>query len=174
MQLSCRRTLILKCDVNKVALQPYWNHTSGWVFSCKLAAFFWNTFSSEYLWKTASSISKTPIIPNSSWWLLRGNCLGVSKNREGEKTEERIFKANLDRNKYEDFPFKFLSKLSNEFIRYQYWIWERNVCCVYVCKTNCSSEKSKSDKRSVYLFSEDETVKEKWIKAISNTNLRVS
>ena len=25
--------------------QLYWNHTSAWVFSCKLAVYFWNTFS---------------------------------------------------------------------------------------------------------------------------------
>ena len=33
-----------KCDFNKVALQLYWNHTSAWVFSCKFAAYFQNTF----------------------------------------------------------------------------------------------------------------------------------
>ena len=47
-------------------------------------------------------------------------------------------------------------------------------CCDYVFKTNYSSEKSKSDKMSVYSFSKDETETEKWIKVISNTNLRVS
>ena len=29
----------------KVAKQRYWNHTSVWVFSCKFAAYFQNTFS---------------------------------------------------------------------------------------------------------------------------------
>ena len=29
---------------HKVALQLYWNHTSAWVFSCKFAAYFQNTF----------------------------------------------------------------------------------------------------------------------------------
>ena len=37
-----------------------------------------------------------------------------------------------------------------------------------------SSEKSKSDKISVHRFPEDETEKEKWIKAIPNVNLRIS
>ena len=37
--------LMLKCDFNKVALQLCWNHTWVWVFSCKLAAYFQNTFS---------------------------------------------------------------------------------------------------------------------------------
>ena len=34
----------LKCDLNKAPLQLYWNHTSAWVFSCKFAAYFQNTF----------------------------------------------------------------------------------------------------------------------------------
>ena len=51
-----RRTPMPKCDFNKVALQLYWNRTSAWVFSCKFAAYFQNTFSSERLWTTASVI----------------------------------------------------------------------------------------------------------------------
>ena len=35
---------VLKCDFIKVVKQLYWNHTSAWVFSCKLAAYFQNTF----------------------------------------------------------------------------------------------------------------------------------
>ena len=34
-----------KCDFNKVTLQFYWNRASAWVFSCKFAAYFQNTFS---------------------------------------------------------------------------------------------------------------------------------
>ena len=44
MQQICRRTPMLKCDFNKVALQLYWNHTSARVFSYKFAAYFQNTF----------------------------------------------------------------------------------------------------------------------------------
>ena len=33
-----------KCDFNKAALQLYRNRTSTWVFSCKFAAYFKNTF----------------------------------------------------------------------------------------------------------------------------------
>ena len=44
MQHIYRRTLMLKCDFNKVALQLYWNHTSTWLFSCKFAVYFQNTF----------------------------------------------------------------------------------------------------------------------------------
>ena len=29
------------------------NHTSAWVFSCKFAAHFQNTFSEEHLWRAA-------------------------------------------------------------------------------------------------------------------------
>ena len=35
---------MLKCDYNKVALQLYRNHTSAWVFPCKFAAYFQDTF----------------------------------------------------------------------------------------------------------------------------------
>ena len=41
MQQIYRRTLMLKCDFNKVA----WNRTLTWVISCKFAAYFQNTFS---------------------------------------------------------------------------------------------------------------------------------
>ena len=40
-----RRTPMSKCGFNKVEKQLYWNHTSAWVFSCKFAAYFKNTFS---------------------------------------------------------------------------------------------------------------------------------
>ena len=39
-----------KFDLNKVGKQLFWNHTSAWMFSCKFAAYFWNTLSLEYLW----------------------------------------------------------------------------------------------------------------------------
>ena len=54
MQQIYRRTPMLKCDFNKVALQLYWNGTSAWVFSCKFAVCFQNTFFKEYLWVAAS------------------------------------------------------------------------------------------------------------------------
>ena len=34
-----------KCDLNKIALQLYWNHRLAWAFSCKFPAYFQNTFS---------------------------------------------------------------------------------------------------------------------------------
>ena len=54
MQQIYRSTPMTECDFNKVALQHYWNHTSAWVFSCKFAAYFHNTFCYEHLWTTAS------------------------------------------------------------------------------------------------------------------------
>ena len=44
MQQIYSRAHIPKCNFNKVALQLYWNHSLAWVFSCKFAAYFWNTF----------------------------------------------------------------------------------------------------------------------------------
>ena len=45
MQQIYKRTSMSKCDFSKVVLQSYWNHTSVWVFSCKFAVYFQNTFS---------------------------------------------------------------------------------------------------------------------------------
>ena len=44
MQQIYRRTPMLKSNFNKVALQLYRNRTSTWVFSCKFAAYFQNSF----------------------------------------------------------------------------------------------------------------------------------
>ena len=44
MQQFYRRTPMLKCDFNKVALQLLQNHLSVWVFFCKFAARFQKTF----------------------------------------------------------------------------------------------------------------------------------
>ena len=45
IQQIYRRMPMPKCNLNKVALQLYWNHTSVWLFSWKFAAYFQNTFS---------------------------------------------------------------------------------------------------------------------------------
>ena len=57
MQQIYRRTLMRKSDFNKVVLQRYWNRTSEWVFSCKFATYFQNTFSQEPLWRAASVLT---------------------------------------------------------------------------------------------------------------------
>ena len=44
-----RRTPTPKCGFNKVAVQLYWNRTRAWVFSCKYAGYFQNTFLYEHL-----------------------------------------------------------------------------------------------------------------------------
>ena len=35
---------MLNCELNKDALQLYGNRTSAWLFSCKFAGYFQNTF----------------------------------------------------------------------------------------------------------------------------------
>ena len=54
MQQIYRGTPMPKCDFNNAAKKLYWNRTSAWVFSCKFAAYFPNTFSWEHLWVAAS------------------------------------------------------------------------------------------------------------------------
>ena len=49
MQQIYRRTPTPKCDFNKVALLK--SHLSAWVFSCKFAAYFQNTFLYEHIWR---------------------------------------------------------------------------------------------------------------------------
>ena len=56
MQQIYRRSPMPEYNFNKVAKQLYWNHTSAWVFSCKFAAYFQNTFSQEHLWTADSTI----------------------------------------------------------------------------------------------------------------------
>ena len=57
MQLIYRIKPMWKSDFNKVALQIYWNHTSAWVSSCKLAAYFQNNFLKKHLWRDLSEYS---------------------------------------------------------------------------------------------------------------------
>ena len=54
MLQTYRRTPMLKCDFNKVALKLYWRHTLAWLFSCKFTDYFQNTFSTKHLWMAAS------------------------------------------------------------------------------------------------------------------------
>ena len=39
MQQIYKRTLMLKFDLNKAAMQLYLIYTSAWLFSCKFAAY---------------------------------------------------------------------------------------------------------------------------------------
>ena len=57
MQQIYRRIPMPKCNFNKVQKQFYWNHTSAWVFSCTLAAYFQQTFSWRHLWTAASNVT---------------------------------------------------------------------------------------------------------------------
>ena len=54
MEQIYRRPPMAKCDFNKTAKHFYWNHTSAWIFSCKFAAYFRDTFLQEHLWRVAS------------------------------------------------------------------------------------------------------------------------
>ena len=49
MQQIYRRTPMSQCDFNKVPKQLCWNQTSAWVFSCKFAVYFQNTFYQVHL-----------------------------------------------------------------------------------------------------------------------------
>ena len=62
MQWIYRGTTIQKRDLNKVANQLRWNHTSACVFSGKFPAYFQNTFSQERLWSTASAKRKEHLL----------------------------------------------------------------------------------------------------------------
>ena len=53
MEQSYRRAPAQKCDFNNVTKQFYWNLTSTWVFSCKIAKYFENFFLEEHLLETA-------------------------------------------------------------------------------------------------------------------------
>ena len=70
MQQIYRKTPIPKCDFNKFAKELYWNRTLAWVFSCRFAAYFQNTFSRN----------------TSGWmllyyfWHIRLKCYKNSKN----------------------------------------------------------------------------------------------
>ena len=46
----------LRVAASEANKQLDWNHTSAWVFSCKFAACFQNTFFYEHLWVTASRV----------------------------------------------------------------------------------------------------------------------
>ena len=57
MLVIYRRTPMPKRDFNRVTKQLYQNHTSTWVFSCKFAAYFQNTwiFSEQRMAASAAS-----------------------------------------------------------------------------------------------------------------------
>ena len=52
----------------RCAKQLYWNHTSAWVFSCKLAAYFQNT--SGWLFLDVTFTREIFVITNSDWALI--------------------------------------------------------------------------------------------------------
>ena len=65
MQQIYKRTPMPMCDLNKVVLQLYRNHTLAWMFYCNFAACFQNSFSEEHLWVAASVFTYMYLITNS-------------------------------------------------------------------------------------------------------------
>ena len=83
MQQIYRRTSMPKRDFNKVTLQLIWNHTSVWVFFCKIVAVLQNTFSENtpgglFLQKL---IYKVKYLTNNKIIIIQ---VEVSKKREAE------------------------------------------------------------------------------------------
>ena len=80
MQQIYRRTPMPKCDFKILALQLYWNYASSWVFSCKFAAYFQNTFAEEHLRGTASKTYKEEIQVTES----------ISEKKKNDKRQEKL------------------------------------------------------------------------------------
>ena len=74
MQQFYKRTPMPKCDFNKIALQLYWNRTSSYVFCCKFAACFQDTFSEEHFWMAASNFCRK-LQQKFSSFILFLNCI---------------------------------------------------------------------------------------------------
>ena len=73
MQDVYRVIPVSKCDLNKIAWQFYWNHTLAWLFSCKFAAYFQNTFYKNTLlgcfWTTFIQLCKFLPLANTLMFL---------------------------------------------------------------------------------------------------------
>ena len=55
-----------KCDFRNVANQPYWNHTSAWVLSCKFVKYLQKVCLDEHLWEITSAIFYSICLSNFS------------------------------------------------------------------------------------------------------------
>ena len=99
---------MLKCDFNKVAKQLYWNRTSAWVFSCKFAAYFQNTFSQEHLWVAAfewnvfksKGLHLIHLKIDELWYIANSSnvaVIGISKS----KLDESILQSEIQINNYD-------------------------------------------------------------------------
>ena len=86
-----------------VALHLYWNHTSSWVFSCKFAAFFQNTFSWERVWRAASrpfkiyeQKTKTNMKPEINWYSsIQSSCWKVSTKFTGKDLRWKFLQPSM-------------------------------------------------------------------------------
>ena len=98
---SSRGILRKRCSENmqqSYMRTPVFSHTSAWVFSCKFAACFQNTFSWDHLWMAASKKSRKTIVYSmfSTLWTIEA---GLSDFHEMivtvTKTSNRIIKLML-------------------------------------------------------------------------------
>ena len=139
MQQIYRRTPILKCDFNKVALQLYRNYTSAWVLSCKFVAYIQNRFLKEHLHRVASV---TLTLHSSSRWhadfashlclidiSVTGyvNMMVVMQTWTSNKIPRSYLRRNFALQLYWNytsacvFPCKFVAYFQNSFLKEHLW-----------------------------------------------------
>ena len=69
-----------------ISIKLLWNCTSAWVFSCKFASYFQNTFSKEHLWVTASKYYCSLIVYRDIYYLLLDENKVLSTSCQSERT----------------------------------------------------------------------------------------
>ena len=115
-----------KCDFNKIAKKLYWDHTCAWVFSCKSAVYFQNTFfknTSKGLLLCCCSFKRTV-------WQMAKHHSPLLKNLEKlhSFTQRMFLDAFILRNisrtctYIEIFLKKLCSILFNGFIEFLWWV----------------------------------------------------
>ena len=131
MQYIYRRTPILKCDF----IQLYWNCTLAWVFSCKVAAYFQNTFSQEHLWVAASVVSGFKMYMKLFMKSTTKNVLKHSKCMRGRGQQVNAFKELLM------YPSVSLLINKTSFSRNQQYLFDRNFFLTFFDATRYCSRK---------------------------------
>ena len=71
--------------------QLYWNHTSTWMFSCKFAAYFQNTFYYKHLWMASSEVSIIDPWQSPIWCLIPVGIYMFKVNKRNTRTECQIY-----------------------------------------------------------------------------------
>ena len=114
MQEIYRKTLVLKCNFNKVAKQFYWNNTLTWAFSCKFTAYFQNILSEDHLRMVISELQ----FNTRAWGLRNINYKWINGESDASATCQYM-------------PIRYFSKLLTTWLFcYQnwkfYWLEENN------------------------------------------------